>query len=65
MRRAYAFLVLCLAPVMAALWGWPAGAVAMAVALVLGRFPAILAALPRNRRRERLGRLQAQWKAGK
>jgi hypothetical protein len=32
----YAWLVLALAPVMAALWRWPAGAVFMALAALLG-----------------------------
>jgi hypothetical protein len=35
MLRAYAWLALALSPVMAALWRWPAGAVAMALALIL------------------------------
>lgn len=64
MRRAYAILALCLAPLLAACWNWPAGAACMALAAILASWPAILAAMPRTRRRARLARLQAGWKAG-
>jgi hypothetical protein len=63
MRRAYAILALCLAPLLAAFWQWPAGAAAMALAAVLECWPAILAAMPRNRRRARLAKLLARSKA--
>lgn len=47
-RAVYAWAILATAPIAAACFGWIGGTAALTLALILGRWPAILAALPRK-----------------